>query len=378
MKDFKSFKNSGTFVFLLIVGACTSNLPQFKLEVIEEQVDETLDLHSKVVVLLTSQDTLVVDRMPGYRELSSEEKEDIALPTNTLFSIKTYYAGAGAYYYGLLQNDSLTFWNIEFNEEGDRFDKEQIGLYTQVEGHWKAQEFPKINTWLDYRNQNWKPEKGNYYFAEQYLFSFVNETHPEGDPRREGNFSFYLDPVTGTVLLVSGESFVDEMTRWILVRPNKDYIRSYSQEHGGIHTDTLPLDAYLKSFPKKYNQDVKRSFNAFFEPVPDTSTLFSTGTYCIEKLEARAYKVDYQGGVSSDQTILHLAETPYDWNALNLLYKSDALPELGLKINITGTLLPKNLLLVQEQSLVEGKTIAFQLECIQATEYHLTVKTPYK
>lgn len=378
LKTLRNLLKIELFVLAMGMGSCIADHAQPHLLILGEMPHEGLEVPLKQVALCIDKDTLLVDKITGFTEMSEKEKVQNLIPEKSIFSIRNQYAGVGADYYGLLKKDTLEFWKIDFTEEGDRFDEEQIGFFTQVEGYWKAHETPKINTWLDYRNQNWNPEKGNYYFAEQYLFSFVNETHPEGDPQRAGSFSFYLDPVTGTVLLVSGESFVDEMTRWVLVRPNKDYIRSYSQEHGGVHTDTLPLDPFLKGFPKKYNQDVKRSFKAFFKPLSDMSTAYSTGRYCLENLEARAYEVDYRGGISGDQTILQLAETNYDWNALNLLYKSDALPEGGLKINITGTLLPKNLFAVQEQSLVNGKNIAFQLECIEATEYHLTLKTPEK
>ena len=59
---------------------------------------------------------------------------------------------------------------------------------------------------------------------------------------------------------------------------------------------------------------------------------------------------------------------------LNLLYKSDALPEGGLLIPITGVELPKNLLIVQDQSLGSGYESHFYLEGIEATSYFLKIE----
>ena len=44
-----------------------------------------------------------------------------------------------------------------------------------------------VKEWLAYRNKHWNPEKGQYYFSEQYVYAY------KGVARR--TFSFYYDPL---------------------------------------------------------------------------------------------------------------------------------------------------------------------------------------
>jgi hypothetical protein len=225
---------------------------------------------------------------------------------------------------------------------------------------------------LNYRNQNWHPENGEYYFSQQYVYRFLNKQYTEGDFRREGRFSFFLDPVSGTVLLRSGDSYWDEMTAWILIRPNHDYIVSYTHEHDPKSIDTLPNDPFLDHYSDLYQKDLQRSFKTFFKPVPETKKWWGSGKYSIDSLWGQEYAMQYK--TRADSTVLSLAKTPFDWTHLNLLYKSDALPEGGLLIPITGVELPKNLLIVQDQSLVNGYESHFYLEGIEATSYFLKIE----
>ncbi|MEK9614130.1 MAG: hypothetical protein VW080_09440 [Flavobacteriaceae bacterium] len=324
------------------------------------------------MALCIDQDTLWIDQMTGFSKLSEDEKTFNAISSESIFSIRTYYAGAGAYYYGLLKMDTLEFWRVDFTEEGDRFEKESIRRFEKVDKYWIEQSIPKIKNKLDYRNQNWNPETGAYYFSEQYVYRFLNNRYSEGDFRREGTFSFFLDAVSGTVLLRSGDSYWDEMTAWILIRPHQDYIVSYSHEHGPNSTDTIPRDPFLKQYANLYQKDVQRSFQTFFKPIPKTKKSWGGGKYSIDSLWAQNYWVQYP--TRADSTVLSLAKTSHDWTLLNLLYKSDALPEGGLLIPITGVELPKNLLIVQDQSLGSGYESHFYLEGIHATSHFLKIE----
>jgi len=369
----RRFKIYMVFSMFLVQFACSQKASDYKLIETALSNDEDEIPLKKVVLKMPNQQELFIAEVSGFQQISGKQKDVLGLPKKTVFAFNAYYAGAGTYYYGWVEQDRFLIYKIDYEEEGFQNDPILETKYIKKEGHWIKSDEDLDPSPLSYRNQNWHPERGQYFFSEQYDFSFLDETYDVDDDRREGRFGFYFDSLTGTVLLVSGESYFDEMTAWILIRPQQDYIVSYTEEHGGSRIDTIAMDSYLKHFSEKYDQDVQRSFNAFFEPLPSRTKIFSQEKYCIESMSSKAYLVKYQGAVS-DSTILHLAQTPFDWNTFNNLYKSDAYPEGGLKIHLTGLLLPKNLFPVQEQSWVTGKKISFHLNCIYAAEYHLQIQ----
>ena len=365
--------NTFLVLFLGLQFSCSQKPTDYKLIETALSSDKYGIPLKKIAIKMPNQQELFIAEVSGFQLISGKQKEALELPKKTVFAFNAYYAGVGTYYYGWVEQDRFLIYKIEYEEEGFQDDPILEAKYINKEGRWIKSNEELVPSPISYRNQNWHPDRGQYFFSEHYDFSFLNETFDTNDVRREGRFGFYFDSLTGTVLLVSGESYFDEMTEWILIRPQQDYIVSYSEEHGGNRIDTIAMDSYLKYYSKRYNQDVQRSFTTFFEPLPSSTKIFSQDKYCIESLSAKAYSVKYEGAVS-DSTILHLAQTPFNWNTFNNLYKSDACPEGGLKIHLTGLLLPKNLFAVEEQSWVNGKNINFRLDCIYASDYHLQIQ----
>ena len=320
-------------------------------------------------------DTLFISKLRSFQKIEKEDRENEGIPSEAIFSLKTSYAGATTIYFGMKDKDTLTLFEQWIEETGFRSEPEVLKQYIKNKRGWNEMIPDKNNSWLEYRNQNWQPEKGKYFFSEQYVYSYFNEYYVENDPRRSGMFVFYSDPVTGTLLFTSGDSFFDEMTGWILVRPNKDYIVSRSHEHSNNTIDTIQMDDFLNHYSNKYDQDVGRSFKTFFKPIANSFSVFSKGKYCIKTIVAQAYSVDYHGS-TVDSTVLHIATTSYDWNTLYFLHKSEAFPEGGFKTNFLSFSVPKNRLITQEKSRVNGKQISYKLECIYAADYHLKIETP--
>ena len=92
---------------------------------------------------------------------------------------------------------------------------------------------PKTERWqpTDYRNENWHPKDGKYFFSEQWTWHYINETAPENDPYQEGDFSVLVDLSTGTMLLSMVEShYQDEMTEWIIINPEGTYLDGLSTQ----------------------------------------------------------------------------------------------------------------------------------------------------
>lgn len=61
---------------------------------------------------------------------------------------------------------------------------------------------PKDSRWEadDYRNANWHPEKGQYFFSELWTWVYSNDLVEE-EANSKGKMSIYIDPSSGTFLL---------------------------------------------------------------------------------------------------------------------------------------------------------------------------------
>jgi len=72
----------------------------------------------------------------------------------------------------------------------------------------------RLWTGNEYRNSEWQPADGKYFFSEMWRWKYENRLYPQDHPQRSGNFSIMVDPPSGTILLTREESnYLDEMIR---------------------------------------------------------------------------------------------------------------------------------------------------------------------
>jgi len=80
-----------------------------------------------------------------------------------------------------------------------------------------------------YRNAQWKPEKGKYYFSHALIYEYFNKVDAT-----KGELWIFIDPVTGTMCFQRESSFgaTDEMNDVILAFPNGQMIACGKGESG--------------------------------------------------------------------------------------------------------------------------------------------------
>ena len=220
---------------------------------------------------------------------------------------------------------------------------------------------------LSYRDQNWRPERGQYYFSESYHFEYYNETISPEEGAAKGEFGFYVDPESGTILLEKHiANYADEMTDYIIIHPDKRYTVGYTDEFGNQKTVRESLvDVEGLTEKIKYGTD---DFMAFFKIMDETKT-FGANKYYPKKLESQGYQRNYT--MTKDTVSLFMAKTDQPTRALYLV--GEVFSELGMPVRQDyGFVIPEGFLVTKEHyETVSDKRIGFKLTAIMAAEYHI-------
>jgi len=220
---------------------------------------------------------------------------------------------------------------------------------------------------LSYRDQNWYPEKGQYYFSETYHFSYYNETVPSEDGSATGEFGFYVDPESGTLLVEKYISnYVDEMADYVIVHQDGHYIMGFTDEFGEKKIISKKLSE-VEGLSYRIDENLE-DFNTYFQK-QNTNEAFGANKYYPKTIEGQSY---YRTFPKTQDTVeLFLAKSNLPTKSFYLLQQ--VFPELGMPLRQDyGLVLPENTLVVKEHYQTgNGHRVGFRLTSIMASEYHI-------
>ncbi len=233
-----------------------------------------------------------------------------------------------------------------------------------------SSDLEKVERWqaTDYRNENWHPETGQYYFSETWTWEFYNEFLPAKDKRRKGEMSIYVDPASGTLLLnKDATSYQDEMTDWIIIKPEGIYMIGYSDEFGKKqiqHQHMSDFDDYDFNL-KSQKEDFKKHLH--FTGEYET---FGTNDYEWETFYAAEYKMSYE--MTSDTNTMFITELPFSCRALYLA--NELSPDFSLPTPMDyGYILSENMLVVSDQYMNANKKMGFKLLHTSPSDFFLDI-----
>jgi len=220
----------------------------------------------------------------------------------------------------------------------------------------------------DYRNENWHPEKGLYFFSETWTWEYLNENLPADDPFHKGELTIAIDPPTGTMLLRRGDAYhMGEMIDWMIIEPQGIYITHWTDHDGStlITRDTLQnideFDFYLSHQPKE--------FETYFEEFDHELRKFNWNEEGRRMLEA--FRFEQTFAMSADTSQVYLAVVPFSVRPLffvNTINEEMGLPPL---FDAFGYILPDTLLPMKESISFYGKKYEFSLKSIYETTFFI-------
>lgn len=223
----------------------------------------------------------------------------------------------------------------------------------------------------DYRNENWRPEEGNYFFSEVWTWNYFNEMLATDHPNHKGTFIVYVDPPTGTMLLVD---HLDEMTDWIIIHPDGQYTTAFTDVHGKPHIVEQKMTDFLDH---AFNLNAQPTdFDTYFSK-QGQQKIFGENKYGWEVITAEAYQQTFAR--TTDTTQLFLKEMPFSVRGLYLVQQTNQ--DLNFPINLSyGYVLPENYLVLSELYQFQGKQVGYELASVSPTDYTvntMTYKAPH-
>lgn len=213
-----------------------------------------------------------------------------------------------------------------------------------------------------YREEQSRPEDGQFYFSESYHFELTKT-----DANAPKEFGFYLDPESGTILLEKYlTGFQDEMTDWLILRPNGLVLQGFTDEFG--KKNLLVHHLHKQPFYTQTRPYAQADFKAYWTKQEETKE-FGPNKYYQKSHRGVLYQRQYPK--TEDKADLYLAETRLATH--ELYYIDRLLPELGMPYRTDfGEVLDQGVLVLKESYTPStGQSLGFQLKEIMASEYHI-------
>ncbi len=206
----------------------------------------------------------------------------------------------------------------------------------------KAAKKPKTDA---YRNAQWKPEKGKYYFSHALIYEY---TRKRDDVK--GELWIFIDPVTGTMCFQRESSFgdTDDMNEAILVLPDGKMIACGKTESGKKIREMFQ-NRSVKPEPDevKFQQE---TFQEQCKPTGNKRTEFGW--------ESQEYVLSYLK--TNESSKLWLAEVPFDVYPLYAFDEWEGDAQLPVSFSYIYLLGPRQLVTELEDQYGSLKLISYE------------------
>lgn len=202
-----------------------------------------------------------------------------------------------------------------------------------------------------YRNAQWKPEKGKYYFSHALIYEYHNKVDST-----TGELWVFIDPVTGTMCFQRESSFgaSDDMNDAILAMPNGQMIACGTTESGKKIRESFKNGSVTPG-----PEDVKFQRETFQEVCrPTGATREEFGWKSAE------HTLTYLK--TNERTKLWLAEVPFNVYPLYAFDEWEGDAQLPVSLSYTYVLSPKQLVTEADDQYMKLKLIAYE-----TNPYHL-------
>jgi hypothetical protein len=221
-----------------------------------------------------------------------------------------------------------------------------IGTLALLAGRTAAQTTaPKKPVSDAYRNAQWKPEKGKYYFSHALIYEYFNKVDSS-----KGEMWVFIDPVTGIMCFQRESSFgaTDDMNDAILAFPNGQMIACGKTESG-----KKIRESFKNSSVTPGPEDVKFQRETFQELCRSTgSTREEFGWKSTEHVLTYIK--------TNERTKLWLAEVPFNVYPLYAFDEWEGDAQLPVSFSYTYILSPKQLVTEADDQYMTIKLVAYE------------------
>lgn len=220
-----------------------------------------------------------------------------------------------------------------------------------------------------WRDKNWKPKKGKYFFNKVYTWEYRSDL-AEFEEERNGEFSIYVDEKSGTFLLTP-ESYIfsGPMTDFIIADQKGTYIVAYTEEFGEKTYEVFTPEAFKLA---KADMDSTNSrFKDWMKPIHKTAD-FGGNDYGWPVFKGEEYALVFPE-MPEDSTFFHLGQGKYSFLPIYIVNDLETEAKLPYPYNYSP-FIPENLMVLREFREYQGWTNQIQLKSLSDTEYYIDLK----
>ena len=196
-----------------------------------------------------------------------------------------------------------------------------------------------------YRNAQWKPEKGKYYFSHALIYEY---TRKRDDVK--GELWIYIDPVTGTMCFQRESSFgaTDDMNEAILALPDGKIIACGKTESGKKIRETFQ-NRSVKPEPDEMKLQ-QQTFREQCKPTGNKRNEFGW--------ESEEYVLSYLK--TNESSRLWLAEVPFNVYPLYAFDEWEGDAQLPVSLSYAYLLGPKQLVTESDDQYGTLKLVSYE------------------
>lgn len=221
-----------------------------------------------------------------------------------------------------------------------------------------------------YRDQNWSPGEGKYFFSETWTWTYLNENLPKDDPNHDGEMTIYVDPPSGTMLLTRGDTYhYGEMADWVIIEPNGQFITHWTDHDGStnIQRDTMQ---HINDFDF-YISHQSSEFEKYFSTKHEFKT-FGKNNEGRPDFYAELFEQVFT--MTGDTSNIYFTAVPF--SVRPLFFAQMINEELGLPIAFSsfGYTVPENFLPMEEHVTFNDKVVSYSFKSVHPSEYFIELK----
>lgn len=216
-----------------------------------------------------------------------------------------------------------------------------------------------------YRDKNWNPKAGKYFFSTMLTWSFENELTDE-EHLKKGEINIYVDEKTGTFLLTKeAYGWSGEMIDFVIADQKGNYIMGHTDEFGKKHRETYKAQQYAEVLAQSKN--IMSDFKKYCKST-DKTRVFGKNNYGWPTKTGKEYILSYQK--TEDKSNLFLSTEKYSFLPLFLFNKLDFDAKLPVAFDYSLILTP-NQMPLEDVYEWNGKKSKFTFISASPTEYFI-------
>ncbi len=216
-----------------------------------------------------------------------------------------------------------------------------------------------------YRNKNWNPKAGKYYFSTQLTYTYHNDFEEDPD-KRSGDMSIYLDEKTGTFLFTR-ESYgiTGEMVDFVIADQAGNYTFGYTDEHGKKLRETIQANRFIAE-----ESTVDSVFQQFFTKTGNTKS-FGVNTYGWPIKNGEEYRLTFEK--TNDTSYVYIAKNIFSFLPVYQFNSLESETKLPFNMDYSNTL-PKKYNVLGQRYHHGSNEVSFELISNSPTEYFIDLK----